>query len=532
MLIWPGINFPIASFLLLLSVIFTIAIIYFAIHLRKLEKLTSEETAELMNLEKMAQEEKAELDEIAGFETMEREDLTRFEEEIEELEVDTETIYLKRMVPDVYKLQNFVLLSLKKGLSPEFIKQKLMSKGWADSDLIDMIVEDMTKYLDYYKKVKKDGEMPEIPKLIVEKKFDSERPGRTDFKPERNLKFKKRDEEKETPKKPEVEKKKTEPKKVKTKKKKIKKKIKKKKIKKSKEDSALSQVEKEIAALEKELELSEETTLDEEDSDEGTPLTEINGIGKKTAEELMDELNITSSEELAKKSPEDVAKKTGMSEKRSIELIRKAKRITKKIPLTKIKGIGNKRAKVLKKKLNVNSVKDLIKKDPNEIAKITDLSLDQVKELIKEAKKLREKTPLTKINGVGSKTAEEIKDKTGITSIEELVLIKPSKLAEETGLSEERSKDIIAEGKKVMEHKFSKSKSKKSSARKKSKSKKSKPKKSKIVLTKKKGSRFHNPTCIVLKKYNKEDLVSFDSKEDALKKGYKPCSVCSVDVEE
>ncbi|MBN2422007.1 hypothetical protein JXB41_02170 [Candidatus Woesearchaeota archaeon] len=162
MIIWPGINFPLAEFLLVLAIIFTGAIIYFAHHLRKLEKLTSEEKTELVELEKMAQEEKSEIDKIAGVETIEQKDLKKFESEIEELEVDTETIYLKKLVPDVYRLQNYVLWALKKEIPVKEIKENLAQKGWKDKKLIDMIVEDMAKYVGYYKSSKGNVKLPVV----------------------------------------------------------------------------------------------------------------------------------------------------------------------------------------------------------------------------------------------------------------------------------------------------------------------------------------------------------------------------------
>ncbi|MBD3202692.1 hypothetical protein GF327_00225 [Candidatus Woesearchaeota archaeon] len=183
MLIWPGINFPIAEFLLFLSLVFSGAIIYFGYHLHKLEKLTSEEKNELAELEKIAQEEKEEIKEIENFEAMEKQDLEKleigigeitafetkekedfdkFEREMEELEVDAETLYLKKLVPDVYRIQNYVLWALKKGLSPKEIKENLAQKGWKDSKLIEMIIDDMAKYVTYYRKEKGNVALPII----------------------------------------------------------------------------------------------------------------------------------------------------------------------------------------------------------------------------------------------------------------------------------------------------------------------------------------------------------------------------------
>ncbi|MBU0757105.1 MAG: hypothetical protein KKF44_03490 [Nanoarchaeota archaeon] len=168
MIIWPGINFPLPEFLLVLAVIFTAAIIYFGIHLKKLERLTTEEKDELMELEKMAQEEKEEIEKLSGFENMEKLDLLKFETDIEDLEVDTETIYLKKMVPDVYKLQNYVLWALNKGMGKQDIKKNLMQKEWKDAKLVEMVIDDMSKYSHYYKGV--NPAISQVPDIKVEEK--------------------------------------------------------------------------------------------------------------------------------------------------------------------------------------------------------------------------------------------------------------------------------------------------------------------------------------------------------------------------
>ncbi len=37
---------------------------------------------------------------------------------------------------------------------------------------------------------------------------------------------------------------------------------------------------------------------------------------------------------------------------------------------------------------------------------------------------------------------------------------------------------------------------------------------------------YHKQSCSYVKKITKEHMVTFESKEDAQKKGYRPCKVC------
>jgi len=359
MLIFGGINFPLAEFLLVLAVIFTFAIIYFAHHLRKLEKLTHEEKDELLSLEKMAQEEKAEIDKMANFENAEKEDLLKFEAEIKELEEDTETIYLKKLVPDVYKLQNYVLFSLKKGIPPDEIKQTLLSKGWKDKKLVDMVINDMSKYVSYYRGAK--GEVA-LPLVTVQEKTQIIQPTKIVEKP--------------------AEGKVAPPKKHSTHKAPAKK--------------SFTSVEKEIQKIEKDLKKSEK----------------------------------------ALKKP---LKSTKISAKKSDLKVKK--------PETK---------KVEAKKADAKKPEAKAKKP--ETKKV-------------EAKKADAKKPEAK-----AKKSEAKKDAK-----------KPEAKAE------------------------------------------AKPR-SLTVLATKDGDKFHDPTCIVLKNIKKEEVVSFPSKEEAMKKGYKPCNVCSISM--
>jgi hypothetical protein len=127
--------------------------------------MTAEERIELEELEKLAQEEKKDLEQIKAFESLESTDLSRFEKEIAELEQETDTLYLKKLAPDLYKVQNYVLWALQKGLSPEQVKENLLKRGWKDKELIEMIIDDVLKYKGYY--VEKKGKVL-IPELKTE----------------------------------------------------------------------------------------------------------------------------------------------------------------------------------------------------------------------------------------------------------------------------------------------------------------------------------------------------------------------------
>ncbi|MBT6821816.1 hypothetical protein HOA56_05300 [archaeon] len=226
-----GINIPLAEFLFVIVLLLLTALVVIIFHLRKLEEMTTEERAELKELEKITLEEKEAIEKISGFEAAERQDLTKFENDIKELEMDTETIYLKKMVPDVYKLQNYVLWALKKGMSTTEIKEKLLSKGWKDKKLIDMVIEDMSKYVKYYH-IR--GSV-DVPAVTVQKTTNI-------INPTRIIEVKTESKKRKKP----TKKKKSTKKKTTTKKKKS---IKKK-------DSELDKVEAELKKLEKEISVS------------------------------------------------------------------------------------------------------------------------------------------------------------------------------------------------------------------------------------------------------------------------------------
>ena len=53
------------------------------------------------------------------------------------------------------------------------------------------------------------------------------------------------------------------------------------------------------------------------------------------------------------------------------------------------------------------------------------------------------------------------------------------------------------------------------------------PEKSKAIYVGSKNSnKYHNPNCVWAKKILARNVVTFSSKEDAVKKGYVPCKVC------
>jgi hypothetical protein len=47
-----------------------------------------------------------------------------------------------------------------------------------------------------------------------------------------------------------------------------------------------------------------------------------------------------------------------------------------------------------------------------------------------------------------------------------------------------------------------------------------------IVVATKTGTKFHKIGCIVMKDISKDNVVTFNSKEDARRRGYRPCRVC------
>ena len=83
----------------------------------------------------------------------------------------------------------------------------------------------------------------------------------------------------------------------------------------------------------------------------------------------------------------------------------------------------------------------------------------------------------------------------------------------------------------VAEIKAKKNKSKSKKAKKSTKKlavKRSKESSAGMVIASKTGKRFHRPTCIVVKNVSKKNTITFKNSKEAMKKGYKPCAVCSV----
>lgn len=167
-----GFNVPLVELLVLLSIIFIALMIYFGVLLQKLVRMSKEEVAELQELQDMAEDDKkieedlkGELEQLQGVEVKEEVGISKFETEMGVLEESTETLYLKRLIPDVYKLQNYILWALKKGIPIDQIKVNLADKGWKDQDLIEMVVQDMSSYVDYYKNQKG----AKIPSLKIDK---------------------------------------------------------------------------------------------------------------------------------------------------------------------------------------------------------------------------------------------------------------------------------------------------------------------------------------------------------------------------
>lgn len=166
-----GMNLPLPELFFLLVVLFFIFLLMILFQLQRLQRMTTEEKDELAELEKLAQDEKADLEQIKSHESVQLVDLGKFEKEIMDLEEDTETLYLKKLAPELYKVQNYVLWALEKGQSPEQIRTSLLSKGWKDTKMVDMVITDMLKYKGYYVENKPKAVIPEIkePAKIVEK---------------------------------------------------------------------------------------------------------------------------------------------------------------------------------------------------------------------------------------------------------------------------------------------------------------------------------------------------------------------------
>ena len=131
-------------------------------NIMRLRSMSIQSQNELTELGKIAQDEKQDLDKISGYEKIVSQNLTRFEKEIMELEQETDTLYIKKLAPDLYKIQNYTLWALKKGLSIDQIKLNLMNKGWKDNELIQMVIDDTIKYTDYYHGKKGNVQIPSV----------------------------------------------------------------------------------------------------------------------------------------------------------------------------------------------------------------------------------------------------------------------------------------------------------------------------------------------------------------------------------
>ncbi len=164
-----GVNLPLAEIFFILVMLFLVFLVMIILQLQKLQKMTEDEKKDLEELERIAQDEKKDLEDIKAFEQRESQDISKFEKDIMDLEEDTDTLYLKKLAPDLYKIQNYTLWALKKGMDPKQIKETLISKGWKDKKLVEMIVEDTLKYSGYYSGRKGDVQIPDI-KIEEEKK--------------------------------------------------------------------------------------------------------------------------------------------------------------------------------------------------------------------------------------------------------------------------------------------------------------------------------------------------------------------------
>ena len=157
-----GVNFPLVEVFFILVLIFIVCLVLVLHHLQRLQRMTTEERTELEELEKLAQSEKKDIEQIKTFENMESVDLGKFEKDIVELEKETDVLYLKKLAPDLYKVQNYVLWGLQKGIPADTIKANLMKKGWKDNELIEMVIDDVLKYKGYYTSRKGEVKIPLI----------------------------------------------------------------------------------------------------------------------------------------------------------------------------------------------------------------------------------------------------------------------------------------------------------------------------------------------------------------------------------
>jgi hypothetical protein len=174
-----GVNFPLPEIFLILVVLFFFFLIIILLEIQKLQKMTVEERKELEELGRISHEQNKDINEMMDFERKQSADLAKFERAIMELEEDTDTIYLKRLAPDLYKIQNYTLWGISKGMSPMQIKQNLMSRGWRNSKLVDMIIEDTIKYTGHIKIGDLGGDAAEPPANVIIREIQTSKDGQT-----------------------------------------------------------------------------------------------------------------------------------------------------------------------------------------------------------------------------------------------------------------------------------------------------------------------------------------------------------------
>ncbi|AJF61638.1 TPA: hypothetical protein HA239_03895 [Candidatus Woesearchaeota archaeon] len=157
-----GINVPLPEILALLIIMFAVFLYIILRNIQRVSTMSLQSRNELMELARMTEEEREEIDKISGYEKETAENISKFEKEILNLEQETDTLYIQKLAPDLYKIQNYTLWALKKGLSPEQIRQNLKNKGWKDNEIIQMIINDTLKYTSYYQTRKGKVEIPSI----------------------------------------------------------------------------------------------------------------------------------------------------------------------------------------------------------------------------------------------------------------------------------------------------------------------------------------------------------------------------------
>ncbi len=174
-----GVNFPLPEIFLILVVLFFFFLVIILLEIQKLQKMSVEEVKAIGELEKISHEQNKDINEMMDFERKQSADLAKFERAIMELEEDTDTIYLKRLAPDLYKIQNYTLWGLSKGMSPMQIKQNLLSRGWRNSKLVDMIIEDTIKYTGHIKIGDLGGDAAEPPANVIIREVQTSKDGQT-----------------------------------------------------------------------------------------------------------------------------------------------------------------------------------------------------------------------------------------------------------------------------------------------------------------------------------------------------------------